>query len=169
MNNEYLECGIIVGVHGVRGAVKAESWCDSPKVLASQTKLYTQDLRGGYREYNVLGAFVNGPAVVLTLEGIESREDAISYKGRVLYLHRSAIKLKPGEMFVADMIGLAVVDADNGRVYGEIAAVSDGVQGKLYTVKTPAGEVIYPSGPNFVRSCSAESGLLITPIPGFFD
>lgn len=158
-----------MGVHGVRGAVKAESWCDSPKVLASQTKLYTQDLRGGYREYNVLGAFVNGPAVVLTLEGIESREDAISYKGRVLYLHRSAIKLKPGEMFVADMIGLAVVDADNGRVYGEIAAVSDGVQGKLYTVKTPTGEVIYPSGPNFVRSCSPESGLLITPIPGFFD
>ena len=169
MKNEYLECGCITGVHGVRGAVKVESWCDSPKVLAAQERVYTADGADGYREYRVLGAFVNGPSVVMTLEGVGTREQAISYRGRTLYIHRSAIKLSEGQMFVADMIGLPVVDADTGRVYGKISAVSDGVQGLLYTVSTDGGEVIYPSGNNFVRSCSEEQGLLITPIPGFFD
>ena len=31
---EYLECGKIINTHGVKGVVKAESFCDSPKVLA---------------------------------------------------------------------------------------------------------------------------------------
>ena len=36
MKKEYLECGKVCSAHGVRGVLKIEVWCDSPKVLAKQ-------------------------------------------------------------------------------------------------------------------------------------
>ena len=40
--NEYLECGCIVGTHGVKGTVRLENRCDSPKVLAGLKRMYTK-------------------------------------------------------------------------------------------------------------------------------
>ena len=40
MKHTYLTCGKIVSTHGVRGAVKAEPWCDSPAVLAGFDRVY---------------------------------------------------------------------------------------------------------------------------------
>ncbi|MBR5721361.1 MAG: 16S rRNA processing protein RimM, partial [Clostridia bacterium] len=37
---EYIEAGRIINTHGVRGAVKAESWCDSPAVLKKMKRLF---------------------------------------------------------------------------------------------------------------------------------
>ena len=169
MEKQYLECGRIVGVHGVRGAVKVESWCDTPAVLTKLKQVYIARKGGDMEELKVSGAFVNGSAAVLTIDGINTREDAVAMRGTVLHIHRSQITLKPGEMFVADMIGLPVIHADSGERLGTVSEVNDGVQGKLYTISTDKGEVIYPSGKEFVRSCSLEGGLVITPIPGFFD
>ena len=44
---QYLECGKIINTHGVRGACKIESWCDSPKVLAAQKRVFSLFLCGG--------------------------------------------------------------------------------------------------------------------------
>ena len=48
MKKEYLECGKIVCQHGVRGAVKIESWCDSPEALAALPVLYLDEKSGGF-------------------------------------------------------------------------------------------------------------------------
>jgi 16S rRNA processing protein RimM len=103
------------------------------------------------------------------LEGIDSREAAQGYKNTVLYLHRDDIPVPKGAMLIADMIGLPVVDFDTGRVYGEISDVRDGVRYKLYTVKTDSGEVILPGVDEFIKEITEERGLLVRPIPGFFD
>ena len=169
MKNEYLECGRIVGVHGVHGACKVESWCDTPGVIVKLKHVFTASKEGGYEKRSILGAFVNGALAVVTLDGIDSREGAVAMKNTVLYIHRSQITLKEGEIFVADMIGLPVKDATTGQIYGSVAEVNDGVQGRLYTVDTPKGQVIYPSVGGFVSSCTLEEGLLVNPIPGFFD
>ena len=34
------ECGKIVNTHGVMGAVKIESWCNTPAVLAKLKRVY---------------------------------------------------------------------------------------------------------------------------------
>ena len=90
-------------------------------------------------------------------------------KNTVLYLHRDDIPVPKGAMLIADMIGLPVVDFDTGRVYGEISDVRDGVRYKLYTVKTDSGDVILPGVDEFIKEITEERGLLVQPIPGFFD
>ncbi len=169
MKKEYLECGKVCGAHGVRGVMRIEPWCDSPKVLAGQKRVFLVLREGGYQERKVLTASVNGPGVLMSIEGVNTREDAVAMKNTVLYLHRSDIPVREGEMLLADMIGLPVVDVDSGRVYGEISEVSDAARGLLYTVKTEGGEVLLPSVPEFIKEIDPERGMLIRPIPGFFD
>ena len=168
MKNNYLEAGRIVNAHGVRGLVKIEHWCDSAKVLASQKRIFLVS-GGEYKEHKVISASVSGELVLMSVEGIASREDAIAMKNVTVYLQRDDIPIAPGAMFVADMIGLPVVDGDTGRVYGEISDVSEVPRGRLYTVKTKSGDVYLPDVPEFIKGIDAEVGLTVTPIPGFFE
>ena len=168
MKKQYLECGKVSGPHGVRGALKIESWCDSPKVLASQKHIFLAD-KDGYTERKVLTASVSGAQVLMTIEGVDDRDVAVAMKGTVLYLHRDDIPVKAGQMLLADMISLPVIDADSGRQYGTIKDVTEVPRGLLYTIETPTGDVYYPSGDTFIRKIDPEAGMLITPIPGFFE
>lgn len=169
MKKTYLECGRVCNAHGVRGLVKVEHWCDSPRVLAERRRVFIAK-GDDFEEHAVISASVAGQTVLMCIEGIDSREDAVAMKGTVLYLHRDDIPLPKGSMLVADMIGLSVYDAETGKLYGEISEVSDAARGKLFHVKTPSGgEVLLPDVPQFIKRINAEEGMLITPIPGFFD
>ena len=169
MKKIYLEGGKVCNAHGVRGVLKVESWCDSPKILAQQKRIFFASADGKYEEHKVLGASVSSDMVLLTVEGIESREAAIALKNTVFYLHRDDIPLKAGAMFIQDMIGLNVIDADNGKIYGKIKDVTDAVSGRLYTIETPNGDVLFPNVKEFIKEIDADKGMLIRPISGFFD
>ena len=42
MNKNYLECGKIINTHGIKGALKVESWCDSPYILAELERVFLE-------------------------------------------------------------------------------------------------------------------------------
>ena len=168
MKKEYLECARIIAPHGVQGVIKLEPWCDSPKVLASAKKVYIKEGEE-YTECAVLTASVSGPFVLMRLDCITSREEAQAYKNVTLYLHRNDIPVPKGAMLIADMIGLPVVDIDTGREYGTLRDVSDGVRTQIYTVSTDSGDVLLPAVPEFIKEISEERGILVRPIPGFFE
>ena len=169
MKKEHLECGKVRSPHGVRGILNVESWCDSPKVLAAQKRVFILTREGTYKEIKLISSSSAGDHVLMGFEGVSTREEAQAYKSVVLYLRREDIPVAKGAMLVADMIGLPVVDIDTGRVYGEISDVTDGVRYKLYTVKTENGDVILPGVDEFVKEITEEGGMLVRPIPGFFE
>ena len=169
MKKEYLECGKICNAHGVRGLLKVEPWCDSPSVLAKQKRVFFEKKNGAYEEREVLSASVMGNLVLMNIAGIESREDAIALKNRVLFLHRNDIPLKRGAMLIADMIGLPVVHAESGVRLGTLKSVDDAARGMIYTVATEQGEVLLPAVDEFIKEIDPERGILVLPIPGFFD
>ena len=169
MKKEYIECGCVRTAHGVRGLLKIESWCDTPKVLVGQKRVFIAEGEGKFKELSVLSASVMGDAVLMGLSGIESREDAFAYRGVTLYLHRSDIPVKKGAMLLADMIGLAVIDHASGKLLGTIRAVEEVPRGLMYTIKTEKGDVLLPSVPEFIKEIDPERGMIVTPIPGFFD
>ncbi len=165
--NEYIECGRITTTHGVRGAIKVESWCDSPEVLASFDRVYIHDVRG-YAAHKVLSRFIKGNFVVLTLDGIPDMKTAETLKGEILFAHRDQIPVDDGAMLLCDMIGLNVVDAASGQIYGTLLRIEESPASDLYVVGTPSGEVLLPAVPAFIKEVNPD-GVMITPIPGFFD
>ncbi len=168
MKREYLEGGKILSSHGVRGAVKAEHFCDSARVLAMQKRIFFR-VKDELVERRVLSASVSGNFVIMTLEGVSDRECAIALRGTIFYLHRDDIPLKKGDMLIADIIGLPVFHAESGEPLGEICDVSDTAGRRIYTVKYEGREVLVPGVSEFIKEIS-ESGVRILPIPGlFFD
>ena len=168
MKKEYIECGCVRTAHGVRGLMKIESWCDTPKVLAGQKRVFIAEGEGKFKELAVTSASVMGDSVLMGLSGIESREEAFAYRGRTLYLYRDDIPLKRGAVLIADIIGLPVIDERDGRVYGRVKDITDSPASKLYVIETDAGEVLLPGVKEFVKRVDTESGVYVTPIPGFF-
>ena len=181
MRAEFLEAGRICTAHGVRGALKVEHFCDSAAVLAKQKKIYfaeggasrfssrDQGATPKYIERRVISASAAGQFIIMTIEGIDSREAAIALRGKTIYLSREDIPVAKGAMLIADMIGLPVYHAESGDLLGEIGDVSDVAGRRIYTVKTSGGDVLLPDVKEFIKEISEEGGMKVLPIPGFFD
>ena len=165
----YLECGQIVNTHGVRGTLRVISYCDSPEVLASLGTVYRL-VNGTYRPYRVLDSSLHKQFVLMTLEGVDSMDEAIRLKNTTLYAAREDIPMEEGSVFVADLLGLQVVDADSGRVYGILRDLQAAPASDIYEIETPNGEtVLFPAVPEFLDRADPDEGIFIRPIPGFFS
>lgn len=166
--NRFLECGKIVNTHGVQGMVRLESWCDSPRVLASLKRLFFK--RGEvYDEVAVLKASCQKEFVLMALEGVADMDAAAELKETVVFADRQDLKLKPGSFFIADLIGLPVLDADSGAVLGKLTDVVNRGASDLYEVETPVGTRLVPAVKEFIIRVDPEKGVFIRPIEGLLD
>lgn len=168
MKNQYLECGKIINTHGVAGAVKVENRCDSPKILASLKKVYFTS-GGEYKETRVVSGSVMGQFVLLKLEGVTDLDGAAALKNTLIYADREDLPIEEGAVFIADLLGLPVIDAESGTKYGELTEVINRGASDIYVVATPAGERMMPAVKEFVREVDIEKGIFVTPIEGMFD
>ena len=165
---KYLEIGKIVNTHGFRGDVKAQSWCDYPEVM-TELKVIYRKVSGKFVGINVQKASVHKEMVLLKLEGIDDFDKANAFREEVIYADRDDIVREDGSFFIADLIGLEVIDVDTGKVYGKLKDVTQYGIHDIYTVKTEKGEVLIPAVNEFVKKISLEEGILIKPIEGMFD
>jgi 16S rRNA processing protein RimM len=144
------ECGKIVNTHGVMGAVKIESWCNSPAVLAKLKRVYLPT-KQGMKELKITRASVFKQFVIAELEGITTVEEANALRGKVLHAAREDLKIPKGEYLIAELIGLDLVDVATGKVYGQLTEVLDQGPADIYVVNTPSGERMMPAVPEFVK------------------
>ena len=164
----YLECAIIINTHGVMGAVKLESLCDSPEVLASLERVFV--LEGGkYREIKILHASVFKQFVLATLEGVSDMDSAAAMKGTTLYAARDDFELEEGDYFIVDLIGLDIIDVESGKTLGKITDVVNRGASDIYVVKTPTGERMMPAVEEFVKEIDLEKGVFVKTIPGLLS
>ena len=169
MKKTYLEGGKICTSHGIKGLVKVEHLCDSPRVLLSVKRIFLKGRDGTFSERAVSSCSVMGQFLLMGIEGITTREEAIAYRGRIFYLDREDVPLPEGAMFIADMIGLPVIHAESGESLGEIAEINDIAGRRIYTVKYQGHEVLIPDVPEFIKEISEDRGMRVLPIPGLFD
>ena len=165
---KYLECGKIVNTHGVRGAVKLESWCNSPEELAALSRVFM--LRGDIMDQlTVKKASVFKQFVIAEIEEICDIDTATALKNTVLYAAREDFQLEEGDFFIADLIGLPVIDASSGIEYGRIADVINRGASDIYVIRTADGERMMPAVAEFVKQIDMEKGIFVSPIEGMFD
>ena len=165
---EYLECGRIVNTHGVRGDVKVESYCDTPEILRDLSRVYLRE-KDTYRELLVLHASIFKAFVLMKLEGVSDFDAAMLLKNRTLYAAREDLPIEEGSYFIVDLIGLPVIDADNGRVYGTLKDVTNLGASDIYTVKTAEGDSMMPAVDEFVIRVALGEGIYVRPIEGMLN
>ncbi len=165
---QYLEIGEIVNVHGLRGEVKVVPWCDDPAFFCTFETLY---LGAAHRPVTVTGARLQKQNVLLSLAGVESIEAAEKLRGEVLYMDRDEVELEEGVYFIQDLIGLDVLDADTGKLYGTLTDVLQTGANDVYEVKDAEGKAIYlPAIPDVIVETDIEGGRMqIRPLEGLLD
>ena len=163
----HLECGKIINTHGINGVVKAESWCDSPEILASLEKVFILE-NGKMKKYRIESASVFKRFVLLGLVGVTTVEEADRLREKVIYLERDDLELEEGEVFIADLIGLPVIDIDSGVEYGRITDVINAGASDIYVIDTPNGEAMMPAVKEYVKNVDLEKGVFVKPIEGMF-
>ncbi len=168
MKEQYLECGRVTSTHGVRGAVMIESWCDSPEILCGVKKLWYKK-KDEYIPLEVTKASVHKGRVLAQFYGIDMVEEASLLKNRVVYADREDLPVGEDRVFVADMLGLPVVDASTGNTLGVLEDYIENPANDLFSVRTPDGrEVLVPVVDEFIDHVDDEK-VYLSPIPGMFD
>jgi len=138
MLKEFLECGLVQNTHGVKGMLRIGHRCDSPEVFCALKTVYAEK-NGGYTPYKVKSASQHGAVILLALEGIDTMEDALKLKGKSLYANRADLPIAEGAFFIADLIGLPVIDAVSGKKYGELTDVVNRGASDVYEIDTASG------------------------------
>lgn len=164
---QYLEIGKITSVHGLRGEVKVQPWCDDPEFLASFESLYYKSGTEVVIEY----ARVQKNMVVMKIEDCDTVEEAQKLRNRILFMDRDDVELDAGCYFVQDLIGMEVRHAETGKVYGLITDVSETGANDVYTIKSEDGkEYLIPAIPDVIVKNDIENRIMtIIPLEGLFD
>lgn len=163
----YLEIGKIVGIHGLKGDVRVDPWCDYPEFLCEFDELFFSK---GEESVKIENARVHKNIVIMKIKGIDTPEAAERLRGKILYMNRNDVELDEGTYFVQDLLGLDVVDADSGTVYGKITDVRNTGASDVYTIRSQEREFMFPAVPEFIEKTDIEGGrLYIHMIDGLLD
>lgn len=149
--NEFLDCGQIVNTHGIHGEVRVVPWADSPDFLCRFSTLYVD---GGALE--VASSRVHKGSVIVRFQGVDTVDGAMVLKGKTVQLRRADAELPEGAFFIADIIGLTVVDQD-GRKLGTLKEVLSPSQQQVYVVEGER-EIMIPAVPEFILETNIEAG-----------
>ena len=101
MQKNLLEIGKVVNIHGLRGDVKIQPWCDSAGFLCEFDTLYRAD----GTPMSVASARAHKGMAVVRFAGIDTPEQAEALRNTVLYMNRADVELDADTYFIRDLIG----------------------------------------------------------------
>lgn len=151
--HEFLECGKIVNTHGIRGEVKIIPWADSPEFLCDLPNLYIDG-----KPLAIRSARVHKGNVIALLEGVDDVNTAMLLKEKVVSMSRKDVELPDGSFYLADIIGLKVID-EEGKELGVLADILSPSLQQVYVVKGER-EIMIPVVPQFILETNVAGGYI---------
>lgn len=129
-----LEAGKIVNTHGLRGEVKVVTWTDYPEDFEDIKHVYVKK-KTSDEKLTISSIKYQKNNLIIKFAEIKDINEAEKYKNQVLYVEREELgELPEGVYYIADLIGLDVVD-ENGEKIGVIADVFNTGANDIYDVK----------------------------------
>lgn len=165
-----LRVGVITSTHGVRGEVKVFPTTDD---MNRFKKLKTVLLDNGKQqktlEIEQVKFFKN--MVILKFKGVDNINDVEGWRQKDLLITREqAVKLKPDENFIVDLIGLKVI-TDDGEALGVMKDVLQTGANDVYVVQTESGkELLLPAIKDCILNVDLDAGeMLVHVLDGLLD
>lgn len=161
---DLLQVGAITSTHGVHGEVKVFPTTDDVKRF-SKLKEVELETPTGTITLHIKGVKYFKQFAILKFEEYDSLNDVECIKGRKLFVTRkNAVKLQKDEYFIADLIGMKVMDPDM-QVEGELTDVMQTGANDVYDITLSDGRnFLLPAIAECIKKVDMEDGVIIIHI-----
>jgi 16S rRNA processing protein RimM len=153
----------IGAAHGVRGAVKLWTFTEDPFAVKAYGSLLTKD---GTRHFELTSAREAKDHLVVTFEGIATRDEAERLNGIELYVPREKLPATDeDEYYHADLVGLAAVTTA-GEPLGRVMAIHNFGAGDIIEIAPPSGAtMLLPFSNAVVPTVDIAGGRVVIALP----
>jgi len=168
-----LAVGQIIGVHGVRGEVKAAILTDDPRRFDALSRVLVGPDGAEPVSYDLEGYRLHQKWILIKLKGVDDRNKAETLRGQLIQVSlEEAMPLMAGEYYEHQIIGLEVWTTD-GRNLGQVVEILYSPAHEVYVVhgtdaQSPKGdlrEILIPAVANVVLRIDLEAGRLVVELP----
>lgn len=164
---DYLIIGKIGGAHGVRGEVRIIPLTDDVRRFSSLKECLILDDKEHLKETKeVEKARFDDTRTLVKFKGIDDRDEVGKLTGFFLAVSREdAVKLPEGRYFIADLIGLSVVDSERGDL-GKIKDIMNSGASDIIIVKRKGkNELLIPYLNAIVKNVDLSAGVMSVTLP----
>jgi 16S rRNA processing protein RimM len=157
--------GEIVGVHGLRGALKIRSYADSPLLFEAGLEIFLEGPEGDAQAQLVDWAKPHGKGVLLAITGIADRETAEELIGKRILVDRSLFPdLEEGTYYWFELIGLSVYTTQ-GQYLGNLETILPTGSNDVYVVRNGDAEILVPALASVVRMIDTDQRRMEVNLP----
>ena len=164
---DYLIIGKLGGAHGVRGEVKVIPLTDDVRRFSSLKDCMLLDERENLKEKKTVRSVrFDETRTLIRFDGLDDRDEASKLTGLFLAVSREdAVKLPKGRYFIADLIGLTVVD----DVRGDLGTIKDiintGASDIIIVKRKGKNELLIPYLNSIVKDVDISGGIMKVILP----
>jgi 16S rRNA processing protein RimM len=146
---DLIQIGKIVGAHGIRGAVRVQSFSDSGDCYSQIDDLIIVNADGRRLDHRIEWSRPHKTGIRLGIEDITTRNQAEAMVGCGIFIARTSLPpLDEDTNYWIDLIGMAVYNTDDEHI-GRIVDIIPTGANDVYVVKTPEGhaanEILLPA------------------------
>ncbi len=165
MSDKRICVGAVTRPHGVRGDVCVDWYADDPSFLDQELRMEVPG--GAARQVRARSWRVHKGGLLVTMEGVASRDAAEALRGATLWITRNSLpELPEGEAYIEDLLGRAVTLTD-GTPCGVFHHVEMPAGQMLWALRDETGEVLFPAHRQFI--VSLDDPIVIDPPEGLLD
>ncbi|MGI6545316.1 MAG: ribosome maturation factor RimM [Fastidiosipilaceae bacterium] len=170
-STERFDVALIGAPHGVRGEVRIKELSDIPDRMKRLKQAYLISVDRTVERIIQLSARKGTNGWLVSIEGVDSREEAEKLRGCYLSISRNqAEPLPKGRFFVRDLIGLTIIDEKLGKVGQLKDILKDSVQDVYVVSREGRNDFLFPGVPQFLTAIEPENGRILVALPdGLMD
>lgn len=165
-----LQVGVITSTHGIKGEVKVFPTTNDAERFRKLKKVIL-DTGIEKIDMEIEGVKFFKQFVIVKFKGIDSIDEIEKYKGKSLFVTREdAVKCKKDEYYIADLIGIEVVE-ESGSPFGKLKDVMETGANDVYIIEMNDGrEVLLPAIRQCILDINIEKGIMtIHVMEGLLD
>ena len=148
LNKNFLEIGLFVGVHGIKGEMKLKSYTEIPENIFSYKELFAENSN---KPINLVFIRKVKNSFICRIENIITRNDAEKLRGLKLFINRNKLsKLSDDEFYQADLLGFQVYNLKR-ESFGSIISFNDFGGGLLVEVNKNDKLFYLPMSSKFLK------------------
>ncbi len=153
---KYFEIGQIVNTSGLKGVIKVKPFTDDINKFKKLKTIYI-DLKNNLKSFEIENVYFNKNMVFLKLKGIDTVEQAETFRNYYIKIERKDEKLEKNTYYIVDLEGCKVFTEDQ-VLLGTLVEVFSTGSNDVYVVKSEDGkQILLPAIKDVIKQVDIEN------------